>query len=789
MKLDLFQGFYLGDVFVDPRDGQIRGPAGSSHLPPKAMEVLLCLASTPQDLVTREHLIESVWGEGHGSHEALNHAVGEIRHALGDQHDHPTYVQTLPRRGYRLLVEPRLAEQDSASVVLGSRSGASVGDIGLFENLRQRGVFETGLAYLLSGWLIIQVADIVFDQLLLPAWAGTFVTVLVIAGFPIAILLSWFLEFRHGRAIPHELTPKDSLKRRFSRTYMSVVGALAIAGVIVFVYDQSIGLPQEEPAGSRTLLEATLAPVEENSIAVLPLLALDTSAETTIFANGLADDVITRLSRIPGLKVASRGDSFTLDPNSPSAKVRERLRVAQYVEGSVQIEGDRMRVVVQLIDSESGFHIMSRTFDRPVESYFDMRDEITELTVANLRVALPPDTREALIFAGADPDIDVYMLYRRGIDSLRQPDMQGWYDEALGWFDKAIAIDPDYAAAHAGRCDALMKAYVYTDDPTHVAAAEEACARALDLNPNLDIVYTSLGELYTATGRYEPAENAYLDALKIDPNNSTSLIGLGEVYRILQRPDEAEARLRKAIGLHPGDWATYNALGTFLYRSGRYIEAAEQFRIMVSLDNSNARAHTNLASSLVFAEEFDAAELAYQRALELEPHAMTYSNLGILLYTVGRYDEAISTLRNALSMADQNYLIRSNLGDALRAAGRDAEAIPAFTGARDLAEQALQVNPNDAFIQMDLAWINAVLGDYDVAHDLISRAKDTVPSDPYVHYIDGLISNHQGNTDEALTALELAAELGYSPGSLARDPNLANLREEKRFVALINVSK
>ena len=789
MKSDLFQGFYLGHVFIDPRDRQIRGPAGSAHLPPKAMEVLLCLASAPHDLVTREDLIERVWGEGHGSHEALNHAVAEIRHALGDQHGHPVYVQTLPRRGYRLLVEPKLAGADSVSVVLGTASGASAGDIGLFENLRQRGVLETGLAYLVLGWLIIQVADIVFDQLLFPSWAGTFVTVLVIAGFPIAILLSWFLEIRDGRAIPHELTPRDSLQRRFSRTYMSVVGALAIAAVVVFVYDQSIGLPQEEPAGSGLLVEAALAPVEENSIAVLPLLALDSSGETTIFANGLADDMITRLSRIPGLKVASRGDAFTLDPNSPSAKVRERLRVAQYVEGSVQIDGDRMRVVIQLIDSESGFHIMSRTFDRPVESYFEMRDEITELTVANLRVALPPDTREALIFAGDDPDIGVYMLYRRGIDALRQPDMQGWYAVALDWFDKAIAIDPEYAAAHAGRCDALMEAYVYTDDPSHVAAAEEACAKALDLNPNLDIVYTSLGDLYVATGRYELAENAYLDALKIDSDNSTALIGLGEVYRIQQRLDEAEASLRRAIGLHPGDWATYNALGTFLYRSGRYIEAAEQFRIMVTLDNSNARAYTNLASSLLLAEEYEAAEPAYRRALELEPHAMTYSNLGMLLYTVGRYDEAISTLRNAVSMADQNHLVRSNLGDALRAAGREAEARQVFETARDLGEQALEVNPNDAFLQMDLAWINAVLGDHDVAQDLISRAKDTVPSDPYVHYFDGLIHNHLGKTDEALTALELAAELGYSPGSLARDPNLANLRQEKRFVALTNVSR
>jgi tetratricopeptide (TPR) repeat protein/TolB-like protein len=611
----------------------------------------------------------------------------------------------------------------------------------------------------------------------------------VIAGFPIAILLSWFLEFRDGRVIPHELTPRDSLKRRFSRTYLSVVGALAIAGVIVFVYDQSIGLPQEEPAGSRALLEATLAPVEDNSIAVLPLLALDASEETAIFANGLADDVITRLSRVPGLKVASRGDSFTLDPNSPSAKVRERLRVAQYVEGSVQIERDRMRVVVQLIDSESGFHIMSRSFDRPLDNYFDMRDEITELVVANLRVMLPPDTR-ALTLAGAgDPDIDVYILYRRGIEASRQPDIEGWIDEALGWFDKALEIDPGYAAAYAGKCDVHMEAYVHSDDSSHVEAAQQACAMALNLNPNLDVVYASLGDLYTATGKNDLAETAYLDALEINPRNSSALTGLGEVYRLQGRLGDAEATIRRAVGLHPGDWATYNTLGMFLYNTGRYAEAAEQFRIMTALDSSNARAHTNLATSLALAEEYDLAESAYQQALALDPNAIAYSNLGIFYYTLGRYDEAVEKLRDAVAQADRDYLARSNLGDALRALGRDAEATETFLEARDLAQQALEVNPKSPGIQMDLAWINAVLGEHDTARELIERAKASVPDDPYVHYIEGLIFNQIGYTDRALASFARAVKEGYPSRSLAQDPNLSNLREEEDFKTLIEVNK
>ena len=184
------------------------------------------------------------------------------------------------------------------------------------------------------------------------------------------------------------------MKRRFSRTYLSVIGALAIAAVVVFIYDKRVGLPQsaviQVPLNTENVM---LPPVQDNSIAVLPFFNLDGSDETEVFSNGLADDLITRLSRVPGLLVSSRGDSFTLDPNSASSRVRERLRVGLYLEGSVQIDGDLMRVIVQLIDSETGFHVLSRSFDRPVEGFFDIRDEITELTVANVRVALPAETQ------------------------------------------------------------------------------------------------------------------------------------------------------------------------------------------------------------------------------------------------------------------------------------------------------------------------------------------------------------------------------------------------------------
>ncbi len=790
MNSDLLQGFHLRDLRVEPLKGQITGRAGSVHLPPKAMEVLLCLASSPGELVTRETLINDVWGEGQGSQETLSHSVSEIRHALDDHLENPEFVQTLPKRGYRLIVEAVPVAASPTTGILRSGHGSIVGDIGLLENLKRRGVLETGLAYLFIGWVIIQIADIVFAQLHLPPWAGTFVTVLVIAGFQIAIVLSWFLEFRDGRAVLHSVTPKDANQRRFSRTYISVIGAMAIAAVVVFTIDRIFGLPEAQtPIAASINEESSLPPVLENSIAVLPLLNLDGSDDTQIFANGLADDVITRLSQVPGLLVSSRGDSFTLDPNTPSQKVRERLRVPLYVEGSVQFEGDQMRIIVQLIESATGFHVVSRSFDRPREDFFDVRDEITALIVANVRVALPPDTQAASQLFSDDPSIDVYVLYRRGVDATHLPRTIESIESALAWFDAALEVDPDYAAAHAGKCATYVDGYPETYDPAFIDNAEASCAAALDLNANLDVVHAALGELYRATGKYDSAESAYLEALNNNPNNVAALTGLGTVYMLQQKPDEAEARFRQAIGLHPGDWDAYNSLGLFLFRSGRYAAAAEQYEFVVALDDTNILGYTNLGTSYMMAGDFTAALPLLQKANVIEPRQFTYSNLGLLYYYMGRLDAAIDSHRKAVELSPNDHLARSNLGDALWNAGNVDEVKQVFEAAEDLATIALQVNSNDPGYLMDLAWISAMLDKNEDARSLIDRARSQSPEDPYVHYIDGLIRLRSGDVDAALSSLEIAAEKGYSLQMMAAEPYLSSIREHPRFDEIIGRSE
>lgn len=783
MNSDLLQGFYLRDLLVEPVKGQVIGRDGAEYLHSKAMEVLLLLASNPGTLVTRDAIIEEVWGAGHGSQEALSHAVGEIRHALHDHADHPEFIQTLPKRGYRLIIETRPTASHTDSVVIGEKSGLGVTDSGLLENLNQRGVLETALAYLLLGWLIIQIVDIVFSQLMLPAWTGTFVTVLVIAGFPIAILLSWYLEFRDGRAVLQEQLRKDEARKRFSRTYISVIGALAIAAVFVFIYDRNIGLP--EATTIEIEKSVYLPPVFENSIAVLPFLNIDGSEDTQIFSNGLTDDLITRLSRVPGLLVSSRGDAFTLAPNSASQKVRERLRVALYLEGSVEIINDEMRVVVQLIDSATGFHVLSKSFDRPLKGYFDMRDEITKLTVANVRVALPAETQLSFLSDYHESDLDAWVLYRTGKEIFERPQTLRSLAESIRYFEQALELDPQYAAAHAGLCDAFVARFIQGSSADDIDNAEMACNTALNTNARLYMVHTALGELYRQTGRNREAEVAYNEALTISPTDAQAMIGLSRIYSRQQKIVEAEELLHAAIDAQPGNWRTIDSLGGFLFTAGRYVEAADAFRQVVLLDPENFEARSHLGSALTMAGDFEAGKIVFEEALAIQPRQRTYSNLGVIYYYLGDFERSVATHRKAVELSPGLALMWTNLGDALYFAGQAEESKDAFRRAADISRQRLQTNPSRTESVFLLAWSQHMLGNTADALALAAKGLRDAPNDPYNFYYDALIKNRSGDQAGALDSLQTALGKGYPVEMLIAEPLLGKLRVTKEFKAMI----
>jgi len=531
---------------------------------------------------------------------------------------------------------------------------------------------------------------------------------------------------------------------------------------------------------------ATTTVVEQpDSIAVLPFFNIDGSEEMRIFGDGLAEDVINRLTATPPLRVSSRGDSFALGANSASQDVRNRLRVAYYLEGSVRKTGDMLRVVAQLIDSTTGFHIVSRTFDKPIGEYSQIQDEITQLIVGTLRVALPSLSDAPVHASDQTASYGAYLAYRRGMDIIERPLTQAAIEQALDAFRESLRVDPDYAAAFAGICLTYIAAYDVTQETAYVGQAEGSCRSALGRSPNLIVVHDALGKLYLRTGRTTEAENAFGRALAINPNDVPALTGLADAYLSQGRGAEAEQRYRQAMGLQPGNWRTYNSLGSFLFSNGRYVEAADAYRELVAIDTRNGTGWANLAASSMLVGDFAAAARAFERALELQPTPTTLSSLGMMHYYLGEHEQARAALEKAIAMTPQNYLAWSNLGDVLTFAGDSVAANRAFVEAERLARQQLAINSRDHLRTTDLAWITAMLGRFDEAERLIATALALAPADPYVTYIDALVRVQLGETEAALDRLEVAVEMGYSRAMIRAEPHLAGLQDNERFVALV----
>jgi adenylate cyclase len=571
---------------------------------------------------------------------------------------------------------------------------------------------------------------------------------------------------------------------------LALSAAVILAGTASLVYfggslgalRPSIGFGGRGAAGAD---ESAQSPVDPNTIAVLPFLNIDGSDDMRVFGDGLAEDLIDRLTAIPPLRVSSRGDSFAFDPNTPSQAVRNRLRVAYYIEGSVRKTGDSLRVVAQLIDSATGFHIDSRAFDKAIGEFSELQDEITKLIVSDLRVALP-SLADAPVYTTAETaSFDAYLAYRRGMDIIHRPTTREGIERALDAFKASLNVDPDYAAAFAGICLAYASGYDVTRDTAYIDQAERSCGAALERNANLTVVHDALGDLYVRTGRYANAEQSFLRALRTNPKDVPALTGLGDVYQSQQRFADAERRYRQAIGLQPGNWRTYNSLGNFLYTNGRYTEAADAYREVVEAEPENATGWANLATSSMLAGDFAAAASAFERAVQLEPSPRTLMNLGMMHYYLGETRQAEDALRRAIQMAPQDYLARSNLGDVLSVAGDASGAQQAFTEAERLVRAQLVVNSRDAGMIIDLAWITAMLGRLDEAQRLIASARDLAPKDPYVHFYDALIELRRGKPEAALDQLETAVDMGYSRAMIRSEPHLADLRDRERFAKLV----
>lgn len=779
MNSELLQGFRLRGWRVEPLKGQVTGAAGERHLPPKAVDVLLRLAERPHKLVTREELLELVWGDGNGTQEALGHAVSDLRHAFDDHHDDPWLIQTLPKRGYRLICAPELESQEVPPEVDKNPKR------NWWDRLLRHGVVQAAAAYLVAGWLLVQVADTTFDKIPLPPWSEKFVTFMVIFGFPLVILIAWSFEFVKGRVHTDRGEQSGGLLQGLERNYLAIFISFGVAAIGAGVYQASVGfdVPQPPP------LEIEPVPVVENSIAVLPLATFDNDPRVRAFSDGLAEDIIDGLARIPGVSVSSRGDSWSLPANAPSDLVRRRLRVANYIEGSVRFLDDELKVVVQLIDSNTGFHLFSRAFETDIAGIGDMQREITQLVIANLKLAVDDSSVTDYVIATDTDNPDAYLSYRTGRSAMYEPATIETINRAIDNFSNALAVDDEYPAAHAGLCDAYVALYRIEENAVNIERAQQACSKALSVAPRLPIVLRSVGDLYLLMNRITDAESSFQLALEIDRQDAEALRGLAQVRRQQQRFDEAVSLMQRSIDLQPGNWRAINSLGSMYYRAGAYVEAAAQFRKVVYLDPDNFVTFSNLAATSMMTGDFDVAREAMLRAVAIEENPTSIRNLAAADYYLGNYASAIDEFRRAIDLTPTSIVSWVGLADALLASGETDAARDAYSHCAKLAQEQLGSGANRTYALMILAWATAMSAEADTAVSLVRQAIETDPALTYVHYYAALVYWYVGDRDMAFAAVEQALETGYPLQLLDAEPILRELREDPRYVAVTSEYK
>ena len=671
--------------------------------------------------------------------------------------------------------------------------GALVGLQTFFQHLAteisRRKVLRVVAIYAVSAWIVLQVAQTVLDPLGFPAWSMRALIVAAIIGFPVSFLLAWIIDIRQdGLIFDLPLWVGDSQHPRPHKKtdliYAAALGVLVIGGTYYFITRLFGDVRQEPP------IVVTHQP-PSNSIGVLAFENFSIGEEVDYFAAGLADEILNLLVEVSELNVASRTSSFQFRGKQVDIrKIAELLNVRHVLEGSARKDGDRIRVVAQLIDGQSGYHDWSDTYERPLDDIFSVQEEIAVAVVEKLKIALSVTSAQKLQ-QRATENIDAYIYYLEGRGRLRSSSDADVMKAASQLFDEALAIDPEFSRAYAGMCEAHLRLFDITNDTDHFELAESACNEANALDPGLNIeTKLSLGKLYRFRGSYKRAEEQLKGALAIDPTAVDAYIELGRIRGAQEDRENAEIYLRRAVDLKRNYWHAHEALASFYYRTERYAEAAEEYEIATRLAPDVASIFSAKGAVYWMMGDMKESKKAHEESLRLKPSRQGYTNLGLKYYYAGQFDDAVEMQTMALEYAPDDHRVWGRLAESYRFVEEgEAKAREAYEQAAMHAETKLSVNSEDWKTAGLLGLYYAHLDRHDDAMRLIDRSLEISKRNSEALYFLGLAHLKNGDENAALDALEESVETDPKYAQfIATDPDLQALKDNERIVKLVSTS-
>jgi len=682
-----------------------------------------------------------------------------------------------------------------------------------FAELKRRNVYKVAVAYAVVGWLVIQVSSTVLPTFHAPEWVVQTLVVLVAIGFPIALVIAWAFELTPEglkRTEDVDLAATARQPRRHAWIFIVIVGAALSIGV--FFLGRYTG---RNVANAARTAAATGSSIPQKSIAVLPFENLSDDKNAAYFADGIQDEILTKLASIADLKVISRTSTARYKSKPEDLRtVSQQLGVATVLEGSVQKAADKVRVNVQLIDARADSHLWAKTYDRDIKDVFAVESEVAQEIADSLQAKLSPAEANTLATAPTK-DTAAYDLFLKGESQLRAANASlrpESFDQAIAWYQQAIARDPNFALAMTRLAESRLSQHWFVETFTepelaevqktvehalalapdlaqaHVAHGlfyyygyrqyEQALAefgRALQLQPNNAQALEYSGYVYRRQGQWQRCLDTLKKSLEQDPRNADVAGNLSQTYCILRMWQDAERAGKYALNIDPADVIGMRALLLAILNGSGDIKKAQG--VLATFPSTNdlisssasgivASVTGDRAYTFVFARNFEAALKIWETSAD-----------------------TAADQRRRLSA---QTTIRTLAGD-FTGAQADAEK------ARQLLEERLRERPNERVSMRELIWVYLALKRDADALKLARQAVDLLPPEK-----DALLGNSnlaglaevEARTGAASDAIAILRRLLTIPAgetvSIARlkiDPVWDPIRKDPGFQQLLTIKE
>jgi TolB-like protein/Tfp pilus assembly protein PilF len=585
--------------------------------------------------------------------------------------------------------------------------------------LKRRKVFRVAVGYVVIAWIALQFFDLVLDNINAPDWVMQAIMATMAIGFPLAIVLAWAFEISPDgvRAAPGR-----------NRTFALLVAAIS---VVALGYTGWIFLGTEQAEPGSTAASTAFESGVIDSIAVLPFESFSADSQDEYFADGLADTLLHKLAQLSNLKVIARNSSFQFKGSNKDAReIGNILGVAALLEGSVQRQGDEVRVIAQLIDTSNGVHIWSATFNDAFQNIFELQDRIAQEIMQQLQISISERDRVLALRNGTDSP-EAYELLMRATQADRDRDRESFNPETnprLALVDRALDIDPDYVQAWETRSGIYSSALFFSTDPENaskaLAEALDSAEKAVEVSPQYAGGYARLGWANFRARDIIKAEENFVRALELNPRELDAMQGLG-LLKVGDDPQFALDLFTTVRELDPQESFVYRQLYFALDALGRLDEGIETLRDGIERFPDESILKADLARVYIGDKgQFDEAALLISRILEFDGQdRIGLATMMTIWHAVGDTDRARSWLdvfaaRFPDSIAIPTTqasisLLHGDVADA-RVALESTEETPSFRFDRSsVIAGACLIVADPACLEEQASTIGAWLDEYD----------------------------------------------------------------------------